>query len=986
MAAQRLLAFLIVVAVVATLIAFLVGGIFSGLLVAAVILAILWITRALWEPETKTPKSKFALSLGVISTVALAVLGRTPETKPLWIKLISALGIRLTPPEPAGSPDRFLSAAVLVFALIGIFIVSLFGRDKSTMQRHPKPLDEDFPERTYKERLDHYSEFLGRQLRSLDQETRWDDRLFTPLEAEVEVVSARRPRRKIVDLMTALRNVRGVPIVLVLGDPGSGKSIALRRLAKDLLPEVSRTGRVPVYVNLKEWAAERSWSMEAPPTAEDLLRFVKNSMRGQTVVVDQFLDEYFGRMFERGRFYFILDSFDEIPAVLDVSEASWLIDRLSRVLTDFFAQQANGRGIVASRFYRRPRFNAIDSAAFEIRPLSDLRIRELLRLSSKLNQRTIDSLFRDRPELVPVARNPFSASLIRIYAEDYGGNLADNQITLYRSYVDGKLRSSREQLQKHSLTSGAVISGAADIAWTMFKAPEVGLEASVSRLRELLPNMPVDSITKLLQYAGLARLSGGSEAKFSFSHRRINEYFVALRLLDDPSGLKLEAIPTDSRYRDALVLYCEVGEFEHVQKIADFCWREVSSVEVQTIDDSSATERLRAIHCLRFLRDAFRARPGFLEFAPLLAEYISARVYPRCDLLDAKIALEATGLLPEADAQNILISAFEMRNAWISETALRSCRNLKSIGRELEDRLSAYLDAIPITEFLARSREIVFSLSLSDAFRKVRRNCALRRIETRVLVSATLLCVAVSPIAFCLLATPYITDYLGFGRRLDKGCRIYAAIGIAWAAVLRVDTRYSHFICPLFVVWRWSLVPLVGLYFAVAIAVAPLYDTSMLARRVHWATVREVLGLFNMGFWKEPLLLGYLAALVITVSATIFLHLNPLWLIAVQGAMALTTMVRFFEVHSWVSTTRGLIHDRRLLKDATMATAVTREGIASDFLAFKTGAFRLRYAKWLQENIQQPSGTWPGARPNVDDDAASTLLAQLDERWLGLEG
>lgn len=53
-------------------------------------------------------------------------------------------------------------------------------------------------------------------------------------------------------------------------------------------------------------------------------------------------------MFENGRFFFVLDSFDEIPSVLDVDESSWLIDRLSSILYNFLAGAHESRGFILS--------------------------------------------------------------------------------------------------------------------------------------------------------------------------------------------------------------------------------------------------------------------------------------------------------------------------------------------------------------------------------------------------------------------------------------------------------------------------------------------------------------------------------------------------------------------------------------------------------------------------------------------------------------
>jgi NACHT domain len=771
---QRLLAFIFVVAVVTTLVAFLAGGWTTGVPIGILVLAILWLTRPLWKPSGHGNARIRLTSLTVISGVALAVAGKTPEAKPVLTTLLTRFGLEHSAAQQVVASDRLLSTLVLTFVLLGVFIVNYFTRDDSAMQEHPKPLDQDFPEQTYRQQLKRFSEILTTRLTTLDEETKWDDYFFAPLDAEVEVISGRRSVKKIVDLMRALKADRASRVILVLGDPGAGKSIALRKLAKELMKEVDRTGRVPVYVNLKEWDSENQWTEKAPPTIQEFRRSILGTLRGQSSFADLFLEQFFDRMLDRGRFFFIFDSFDEIPGVLDVSEASWLILHLSQLITEFFVGQDSGRGIVASRFYRRPKFNPAESSTFEIRPFSDLRIHEALLRSSKLRKDTVEKLFTTRTELIPIARNPFSAALIRIYAENHGGDLPANQLEMYESYVRFRLDSSSEQVQKFGLTIDYLMAGATDIAWCMFEAAEIGLEASVPRLAELLPSTRLQDITAVLRYSGLARISATAEARFSFTHRRLNEYFVACKFLKDPARIALQAIPTDSRYRDALALYCEVGDLPHVKRIARFCWEEISNVGPGT----ATSQHLRAIHCLRFLRDAFHTRPACLEFIHDLAEYISERIQPGGDLLAAKIALEATGLLPEYETESILVRSFNMRSSWISETALHACRHLKQIGEDLEQKLFTYLSSIPIREYLNRDREITFSLSLSDGFRRLRKYCKLRSFDNRIFVVALALCVIISPI-LALIAFPIL---------------IYIDVMFGWLAGLLVPYFKSDFL------------------------------------------------------------------------------------------------------------------------------------------------------------------------------------------------
>ena len=87
--------------------------------------------------------------------------------------------------------------------------------------------------------------------------------------------------------------------------------------------------------------------------------------------------------------------------------------------------------------------------------------------------------------------------------------------------------------------------------------------------------------------------------------------------------------------------------------------------------------------------------------------------------------------------------------------------------------------------------------------------------------------------------------------------------------------------------------------------------------------------------------------------------------------------------------------DRAALKRAKQNFAGDRPQIASAFLSFRSGAYRLKYARWLDARstdaricdlLKSPDNRWPEKRrPNVDNDAASILLARLDERWLGLD-
>ena len=83
---------------------------------------------------------------------------------------------------------------------------------------------------------------------------------------------------------------------------------------------------------------------------------------------------------------------------------------------------------------------------------------------------------------------------------------------------------------------------------------------------------------------------------------------------------------------------------------------------------------------------------------------------------------------------------------------------------------------------------------------------------------------------------------------------------------------------------------------------------------------------------------------------------------------------------------RWFFFDHQTWKRLSKESISTRKNISEQFAQFKTGWGRLKYVRYLQALNIKPEGNWiDGKIPNIKNDEASTLLAQLEEKWLGLD-
>ncbi|WP_435035811.1 NACHT domain-containing protein [Pseudomonas neuropathica] len=925
--------------------------------------------------------------------------------------------------------DSQPSALVLFFVFSCIFVVNFFMRDRSIGSGHPVPLEKDFPGETFQGKLESFCSSLYQSLVVIDRVSNWSPEHYTELQAEVEVLPAHGmvPKRKIMNLQEAIRSDRTSQSFLILGVPGAGKSVALRKLARDMLREVGRTGRVPIYVNLREWVSELD--VDAVRTRFDVKELevfvTENIKKRGDVFVEEFVDEHFRDLWRHGRLFFIFDSFDEIPELLDANEDSEIINSLSDVISRFISSHKNSRGVLASRIFRKPTQAFLAQKTLEIRPLSESSILEALNRYPEFSSDLKASLFRDRLDLIPLARNPFLMTLLGSWVS-LQHDLPQNQAQIYESYIRSRLGQCASKMTQYDLTIDEVLAITTDIAWFVFNSPSFGLEAPVVVINDHVLSRKVQAVIYILNFARIARVTEGDDKSFAFVHRRFLEYFVTVKLLENPLEAPIDHIPTDSRGRDALVLYAQLCELDEARRLADICWKEIQD----TFEDD--TQRLRAIHCLRFLIDAYCSRRSAIDgFEEQLSAFIMSHVSGGDSIILAKICLEGTGLLSEIESAPVLSVAISGTDTWLQETAFRACRHLPRMEKKLEEGISRYVSEIPIVHFWKNRTSINLSLSLSEALKGVYRTSRVREANLKMSVSAALASMVAVPyiwifgmfyVVLTMLAFFGVAAHLNSTKQkatvatLKNGGRSGSgSINDFVRKMLRGSTTLNFFITTTRIFLGILLLVVGALYLSVPDGLGgfgglygsefeesysvPKYFLSLGlivcgGLMLDWLLTLRAARAFYKNISNLKALFLVAAMLVVTVSIVCFMEYilgylanHKVTSYILGGLLGVVVIVVFFVIlWSMARSCFMVVRDVVLLNGIRINSRMAREDISRALLLLSTEHGKTLLVNKLDRNRVVAIGVWPDSfKLAVGSGSSISALARLEERWLKLD-
>lgn len=978
-------------------------NIFAALITLTFGILFVVLTRSYWG----TNYNKFRLNKVIISSVFgfLIILfapinAKTVLLLPPILKFCEENGIKSK--TILNLLSNKLSNIEMIFILAVLMIVFYFiTKDKTVMGVHN--LGEWNRLRKNDKKILYFLDMLKKDLDSIDTDTRWSDIYYTPLEADVEIYSNDNRKKRIKKLVKAIKRNKVEDILLVLGEPGSGKSVSLRKLAKELLNEVNRTGRIPVYIDLKYWRVSESIG-SIIPDANDLYAFIKEHLKDRfgNIFSTRFINEDFDKLHNEGRFFYILDSFDEIPLVIDTSEHSDVIDSLSSSIDTFFYPKNGTRGILASREFKSPTQKYTARTIYRIRKFDEQRVEKTLKVHIDDKTLKIASLFSSHKKLLRVVKNPFMLGLFANYVVSHNGRLPRNQSELFSSYVDERINECEKLMSKHKLNKSDVIKGAIEISNYILSNNIYGLEVPIEILEKKLGHIRVKKITEILIYSKIARRGFTSDDQFSFVHRRFCEYFAMQKMIRgeiDVSEFYQNTIIEDSKWRDPLVLYCEIDDSSIVNEIVEFCCGMIENINLtKNIRDINLINGLR---CLRFLNDAFADREDVIRpFRRRLYEKMTEIVDSEHTILIKKVAIESLHLLDRNQISEILPIAFKLRNMWLNETAFLSCRHISSLSSELQRIIVKYLNDMSLEYSLNNWRGILFSLSLSNGFKIVKRFYTFRLFDMLLMFIGCVLIFSLSPFLFIVMGGMLVSASLvgWIMRKKIKHTprklipiRLYLIFLIATIIIALINDTTSIVVEALEVdniVRAFIINPLISnissgdshemvicmLLGIGGLLIFPIYDVAYKVLLIKEVNLRKSI---------SNLLIGFLALVLASgVFAGIFYLLSDyIEIISVVFLIIMLAIISYVIVKQRVQENS----DRRLVKLCIVEKVISRSDIAMKIGELKTEFGRMMYIEMIQKNCENATNEYPEDFVFLSSHTDSAmLLSKLEEKWLGL--
>jgi hypothetical protein len=338
------------------------------------------------------------------------------------------------------------------------------------------------------------------------------------------------------DLLHEALSDKATGPLIILGEPGSGKSVSARQLvinaAQRQLRAQAPGGKLPILVSLRDYAGVRNG---APVPFYDFLREAIQERHTTETMPSHFLDEHFDGLLGDGRLLLVLDGLDEMPP-LGFSE------RCDELSTFMLRHGMNSFVLTCRSTEFAGQIHGRDAYLDWLTPGE---IRAFIRKRKSLvpdtsPRRLYRQLTSDAFVLAPLVNSPFYLNLILQY-HLITGELPEDVPRLLRAVCnDWAVREVHKKFAPGHSDSSTRISAAemsnvlieslGQMAFAISNSAGFGSYMSNEELRELLTKQELAE--ELAADVIRMSISGGilespSPERLRFVHHKFQEYFAA---------------------------------------------------------------------------------------------------------------------------------------------------------------------------------------------------------------------------------------------------------------------------------------------------------------------------------------------------------------------------------------------------------------------------------------------------------------------------